>query len=122
MLIKYKISCSNCNRSFVVDYGSIKKEVSYEIFSCPKCKNLFSLKNTDPAECPGCKNTKLVKYNPHVDENLDFYAKMLKKGLLKKGDYNNLKRYWQKGAINPARLRDASEQIPWEKWQQPEFR
>ncbi|MFP4112047.1 MAG: hypothetical protein ACLFPQ_00190 [Candidatus Woesearchaeota archaeon] len=95
MQIKYRITCKSCKKKYDVDYGSIKKEVSYEVFSCSKCRNLFSLKNTDPALCPECRNKDLKKYNPHVDENLDFYAKMLKKGLLKKKDFDSLKKYWK---------------------------
>ncbi|MFW6231054.1 MAG: hypothetical protein ACOC32_03445 [Nanoarchaeota archaeon] len=95
MLNRYAASCSACKVSFEVMYGTVNKKESYEIFSCPSCKNLFSLSNKKKAVCPGCKSEELVRYNPNVKQNISFYGQMLKKKMLKKKDYNDIVSYWK---------------------------
>jgi hypothetical protein len=96
MIKKYMIKCRLCKNIFKVNYGTVSKEISYEIYSCNYCKNIFSLRNTERLECPKCKNKNLLIYNPHKKENLLFYDNMYQKNVLNKGDYNILKNFWEK--------------------------
>ncbi|MBN1502356.1 hypothetical protein JW930_02330 [Candidatus Woesearchaeota archaeon] len=94
MLKKYHIRCASCNVSFSVQYGTVEKEICYEIFSCPICKNLFSLTNREKAVCLKCNNTMLKRYNPNKKKNLEFFNKMHEEGLLTSYDHEELKRFW----------------------------
>ncbi|MFH2020299.1 MAG: hypothetical protein ABIJ34_02730 [archaeon] len=70
------------------------KDDGYEIYSCNKCKNLFSLNIKEKLECPKCKGKKLNRYNPHKHENLLFYKNMKKQGKLGMKDYIELEKFW----------------------------
>jgi len=96
MIDIYRASCSSCKASFAVKYGRKTKTISYEIYSCPKCKILFSLTNEEEFKCPMCKNDKLTRYNFHKEENMLYCKKMIDQGLLTKEKYDMLVGYWQK--------------------------
>ncbi|MBN2368011.1 hypothetical protein JXC34_03255 [Candidatus Woesearchaeota archaeon] len=95
MIHKFRITCGFCGKIFEVRYGLEGKEVCYDIFSCPKCRNLFSLSNNDVQECPQCNNRKLNHYNPHKKENLEYYDSMKKQGVLVDKNFEKLKEYWK---------------------------
>jgi len=95
MVETYRALCSSCSASYTVKYGSITNALSYEIYSCPYCKNLFSLTNQEPFTCPTCKNRELIRYNFHKEENLVYYEKMFKQNLLSKENYDLLVSYWE---------------------------
>ena len=94
MISKYKVHCK-CGFKTEVKYGRVSKKEIYEIFSCPNCKNLFSLEANDKLICKKCKNPELVPYNPHKKENLDYYKRMLKLDLLNKSKLKELEGFWK---------------------------
>jgi len=94
MTTTYQAICRTCSASFNVRYGSITNTISYEIYSCPTCKNLFSLTNQEQFICPGCKKEPLIRYNLHKEENIKYYKKMFEGHLLSKQNYDLLISYW----------------------------
>ena len=96
MIDTYRANCSSCKASFAVQYGRKTKTESTEIYSCPKCKILFSLSNLEKFECPMCKNDELKRYNFHKEENIVYYKKMFEKEMLTKDKYDLLVNYWEK--------------------------
>lgn len=95
MINTFKVSCK-CGFKSSVQYGNDGRKVIYETFSCPKCKNLFSLEYNKQRKCPKCKNTNLKPYNPNKKENIEFYRRMNKIGMLSKSKLNDLEEFWQK--------------------------
>ncbi|MCX6665628.1 MAG: hypothetical protein NT038_06170 [Euryarchaeota archaeon] len=95
MVETYRAICRSCSASFTVQYGSKTNTITYEIYSCPQCRNLFSLTNQEPFTCPTCKNQQLIRYNFHKEENMLYYKKMLKQNLLSKQNYDLLEAYWK---------------------------
>ena len=92
----YRASCSSCKAFFEVEYGSENRDIVYEIYSCPACKNLFSIANIEKdLSCPKCGNKNLRRYNMHKEGNVRYYRKMLQKGLLTQEKYNILINYWK---------------------------
>jgi len=94
MIVGYDIKCKSCDLDYSVKYGTVSKENSFEVFSCSKCKNFFSLENEQGMKCPDCSGEDIIRYNPNKKENLSYYEKMKKQGKLKDEDYNSLKEYW----------------------------
>lgn len=93
MMIDYEAGCK-CGFKAKVKYGREGKSKTYEIFSCPKCKNLFTLLFNEKLKCNKCKNTKLISYNPNKEDNLAYYKKMFKSKMLVKSKLNELKKFW----------------------------
>jgi len=95
MVDLYRTSCSSCKAFFEVKYGTKDKNNIYEIYSCPTCKNLFSLSNIDPDfSCPNCKSKELKKYNMNKEKNISYYKKLFAAGQLTKKKYQILVNYW----------------------------
>ncbi len=90
---EYLASCS-CGFKAKVFYGKSGEKV-YEVFSCPKCKNLFSLTIDQKLSCPKCKNEELKRYNPNKKDNLAYYASLSKKGALSSSKLKELKVFWE---------------------------
>ena len=93
MINKYKISCK-CGFKAKVVYGREGKSDIEEVFSCPKCKNLFALKFNKKLECK-CGNTKLIRYNPNKKKNIDYYKKMVDDKQLTRSKFDELKKFWK---------------------------
>jgi DNA-directed RNA polymerase subunit M/transcription elongation factor TFIIS len=101
MLNEYKATCRECNATFNVLYGRKTKTESHEVYSCPDCKNLFSLSNHEELKCPDCGEKKeFLRYNLHKAENIKYYKKMHDKELLSDEKFNTLKSYWDKMYCN----------------------
>ena len=91
----YRTSCNSCKALFEVKYGSKNENIVYEVYSCSKCKNMFSLTNSDKEMCcPKCGTKDLKQYNMNKDKNIRYYKKMMREGLLTAQKYNNLVKYW----------------------------
>jgi hypothetical protein len=71
MISEYEVKCK-CGFSTKVKYGREGKSDLYEVFTCEKCKNLFSLHLNDEKRC-SCGNEKLIQYNPNKDHNIKFF-------------------------------------------------
>jgi DNA-directed RNA polymerase subunit RPC12/RpoP len=113
MISKYKVICEFCNALFSVVYGTEDKKLCYEVYSCPLCRNMFSLSNKDSLECPACNNKCLVEYNPNKKKNLKYYDDMNKQGLLTQADYDKLSEYWKN--IKDAKCpRCGKDRLKWE--------
>jgi len=97
MVNTYKAQCKSCDADFTVQYGSKnKRKIIYETYSCPQCRNLFSLSNIDNQySCPKCGNTNLVRYNMNKEENISYYKKMYNKQLLPKDKYMEILDFWK---------------------------
>ena len=91
MITKFKVRCP-CGFKANVEYGREGKNQIREVYSCQKCKNLFSIAFEEKVVCKKCGNTKLLPYNPHKKENLAFYKKMA--GQLTKSKLKELQDYW----------------------------
>lgn len=97
MVDKYRTSCTKCKLLYELEYGRKNNNLIIEIFSCPSCKNLFSLpSNGKEIKCPQCGNKKLDSYNMQKEKNLLYYNKMLKNKILSQSKYNTLVSYWEK--------------------------
>jgi len=118
MINIYRASCSSCKASFAVQYGSKTKTESLEIYSCPKCKILFSLSNFEKFECPMCKNDELKRYNFHKEENLNYCKKMFEENILKKEKYTMLLDYWKKMECNKCPMCEKDE-LEWKIQENP---
>ncbi len=94
MIDTYQATCRACNASFIVTYGRKNDIIVVEVYSCSFCRNLFSLENTENLKCPRCENNKLIIYNMHKKENINYYQKMFDQGLLNQTQYDNLITYW----------------------------
>ena len=91
----YRSSCSSCRSFFELKYGSKSKDIAYEIYSCPQCKNMFSIPNNGKELlCPNCGNIELNQYNMNKEKNIRYYKKMMREGLLTPQKYNTLVSYW----------------------------
>ena len=95
MIINYEVKCS-CGFFAQVKYGKVGKDEIYEIFSCPECKNLFSLEAKEKIKCKTCKNTRLIPYNPNKKENLRYYQDMSEGNMLIESKLKELKTFWDK--------------------------
>jgi len=98
MINRYRTSCSSCHAFFEVEYGSKDKDkiTVFAIYSCPTCKNLFSLPNVaKELLCPTCGNKNLKQYIMNKEKNMRYYKKMLQEGLLTTEKYDTLARYWK---------------------------
>lgn len=95
MIKNYKLSCG-CGLKAKVLYGREGKTKVLEVYSCPKCKNLFTLKFNEDLKCKKCNNTKLIAYNPNKEDNLDFYKRMSKTGMLSESKLKELVGFWKK--------------------------
>ena len=96
MLHTYEASCSSCDARFSVKYGRETKTKSYEIYSCPTCKNLFSLSNHESFQCPSCGNKNdLLRYNMNKKENIEYTEKMYDEGLIGEQKKDLLVDYWE---------------------------
>ena len=94
MINDYNVNCK-CGFKSKVKYGRLGKNEVYEVFSCPNCKNLFTLHFNDELKCRKCKNTKLASYNPNKMENLAFYKRMSKNNMLLKSKLKELEEFWK---------------------------
>lgn len=94
MITNYKVSCK-CGFKARVKYGREGKNKICEVFSCPECKNLFTLEFDEKLKCNECKNTKLASYNPHKKDNLAYYKKMVKCNMLIKSKLKELEKFWK---------------------------
>ena len=77
MILDYLVKCE-CGFKSEVNYGREGEEKISEVYSCPKCKNLFTLKFKEKLKCPKCKGTILKQYNPNKEDNIAYYKKMQK--------------------------------------------
>lgn len=93
MLVKYRVVCP-CGFEARLKYGKSDQKNIFEVYSCPECKNLFTLFSTDEREC-GCGNKNLVQYNPNKKENLDFYKKMAVGNRLAEEKLAELEEFWK---------------------------
>lgn len=96
MIQKIKVNCDSCHATFTVKYGRKTKTISYEVYSCKQCKNLFSLTNQEPYKCPVCEENDLIRYNMNRDDNIAYYDKMLDEELLTDEKHQMLVQYWEK--------------------------
>lgn len=94
MIIKYKVSCK-CGFKARVTYGRVGKRKVHEVFSCPKCRNLFTLEFNKPLKCKKCRNSSLIPYNPNKEDNLAFYKKMIRSKMLIKSKLKELENFWK---------------------------
>ena len=96
MVEVYRTSCNHCKSFFELKYGRKNKDEVYEIFCCPKCKDLFSLSNMQKnKQCPNCGNDQLKSYNMNKEKNIRYYKKMMSEHLLSPKEYNRLVSYWK---------------------------
>jgi DNA-directed RNA polymerase subunit M/transcription elongation factor TFIIS len=97
MVKTYKAQCNACDAEFTVKYGSKnKRKIIFETFSCPQCKNLFSLSNNDKEfSCPTCGNTDLIRYNMNKIENITYYKKMYNEQVLPQEKYEEIIDFWK---------------------------
>lgn len=93
VLQNYKVECK-CGFNQIVRYGKISKDEIYEIFSCKKCNNLFTLRFDNDRKCFNCSGTELVAYNPHKIENLNFYKEMYDKKNIEVEKLTELNNFW----------------------------
>lgn len=94
MITNYKVIC-RCGFKAKVKYGREGKNKVCEVFSCSKCKNLFTLAFNDKLKCKKCGNTKLISYNPNKEENLAYYKRMFKDKMLVKSKLKELEKFWK---------------------------
>ena len=94
MIKNYEAVCK-CGFKARLKYGREGKNEVEEIFSCPKCQNLFTLAFTDTLKCK-CGNTELISYNPNKEDNLAYYKKMAKDNMLLNSKLKELEEFWNK--------------------------
>jgi adenylate kinase family enzyme len=92
MITNFTVTCK-CGFKSNVKYGRSSKKVIFEVFSCPKCQNLFSLNIESQRKC-NCGETKLTSYNPNKLENLKYYKKM--KDNIEVEKVKEITEFWEK--------------------------
>ncbi|MFH0869542.1 MAG: hypothetical protein V1866_00615 [archaeon] len=95
MIDNYLAKCE-CGFKAEVSYGREGEEKIHEVYSCPKCKNLFTLRFKEKLKCPKCKGEKLCQYSPNKKDNIAYYRRMLKIGALHKRGMEELVTFWKK--------------------------
>lgn len=90
----YMARCK-CGFERKLKYGRENNGTINEVFGCPKCKDLFTIKFSAKLECPKCKETKLQSYNPHKQENIEFYKSRHKEHQLDKEGLKQLTEFWE---------------------------
>jgi DNA-directed RNA polymerase subunit M/transcription elongation factor TFIIS len=95
MILDYDVKCP-CGFKAEVSYGREGEERIHEVYSCPACKNLFTLRLKEKLRCPKCKGEKLKQYNPNKKDNISYYKRMLKNKTLHKRGMDELLTFWKK--------------------------
>ncbi|MBN1793036.1 hypothetical protein JW826_05120 [Candidatus Woesearchaeota archaeon] len=91
--VNYQASCP-CGLKEKLQYGRDEDGTLYEVFSCPKCRNLFTLRFNARLECPTCRGIDLKSYNPHKEQNIEFYKARHRDHQLSKEMLDELTRFW----------------------------
>lgn len=92
MIHEYSLSCK-CGFKQKIEYGRDGLKI-LEIYSCPTCKNLFSLGMVNKKECIKCKGSLLVSYNPNKKENIGYYRDMFNQKKILKSQLDQLEVFW----------------------------
>jgi len=95
MIDNYLVKCE-CGFKAEVSYGREGEENIHEVYSCPKCKNLFTLRFKEKLRCTKCKGEKLLQYNPNKKDNISYYKRMFKTRMLHKQGMKELMAFWKR--------------------------
>lgn len=94
MIQKHEAKCE-CGFKKELKWGREDEKNIAEAFSCEKCHNLFSKKITEEKKCPQCGNKELKQYIPRKKENLAYYQRMQKEGLIEEKEKKELQKFWE---------------------------